>query len=384
MPHITEGTDKKGLALLPGLVDLRAHLSDPGQNHKESLEEILTTATRGGVTSIIAQPTTDPPLDKASTIRSIIERTKTLKGAHLYFTGALTVGLMGKQLAEIGLMKTMGIVGISNGNRTVQNTTILNRALTYASMFTLPIHLHAMDNDLSKEGLMHTSALSTKMGLKGIPAIAEELEVMRLLIFAKTLNARIHISHISSKGAVERIKVAKQQGINISADVCHHHIALTQDAIEEYRTHTKILPPLREEQDREALLTGLKEGTIDAIVSDHKAQNPDTKRLPFAQASFGAVGLQTLLPITLDLWRNGVLSLNEAIRRVTLIPATIANIKAGTLEQGAQADITLVDLEQKVKITKDHIWGKCKNTPYENTFLQGNVEETFVAGNKIY
>lgn len=382
--HITQGIDKKGLILMPGLVDLRVHLSDPGVRHKESLENIILLATRGGVTSMVAQPTTTPPLDNASILHSMMARKNAIKGAHLYFTGALTAKLQGRQLAEMGLMKNIGIVAVSNGDNPVKDTLILKRAFLYASTFDLPIHMHALDCDLSKDGMINASSLSTKMGLRGIPAIAETLEVIRLITLAKALKAKLHISHISCLGAIEHIRQAKRQNLPISTDVCHHHLALTENAIADYRTYTKILPPLRSEQDRRALLLAVKDGTIDAIVSDHKAQDLDVKRVPFVQASFGAIGLQTLLPITLDLWRNGTMSLNQAVRCITLAPSTIADIAAGTLDVGASADVILVDPDEKIIIDKHYLGGKCQNSPYEGTILRGRVKETFVSGSQLY
>ena len=381
--HITNGTDMNGLTLIPGIVDMRIHLNDPGQTHKESLEETLTHALHGGITQVMAQPDTNPVLDNASRIRTILYRASEIKGADLNIIGAITKDLNGKEIAEIGLMNQAGINAFSNGDTTITNTMVLGRAIQYASMFNTSFHMHAMDSGLSQGGMVHESQSSTKLGLKGISPLAEILETSRLITLIQGFNVNLHISHVSCKKTVEIIRNAKANDIKITADVCHHHLALSEDAIGDYKTHTKIIPPLRSVDDRLALIAGVKDGTIDAIVSDHRAEDQDSKRLPFAQAGFGAIGLQTLLPIALSLYHSGDMTLLEVIKSLTIKPSKINKLDSGTLSKGLSADFVIIDPNKTIEINKTTTLGKCKNTPYELTSLTGAVIQTYKNGERL-
>ena len=381
--HITDGTDMNGLTLIPGIVDMRVHLKDPGQHHKESLEETLTNALHGGITHVIATPDTSPTMDNAGNIKTLLGRAEKINKASLSVMGAITKDLQGKEIAEIGLMHKAGVKNYSNGDVAISNTMVLGRAFQYASMFDVTFHMHAMDCDLSRDGMVHESASSSKLGLKGISPLAEVLEIDRLIRIARTFNTKLHISHISCEGAVDTIRQAKAEGVNITADVCHHHIALCEDAIGDYKTYTKIMPPLRTNSDRLSLIAGLKDGTIDAIVSDHKAEDPDSKRLPFAQAGFGAIGTQTLLPITLSLYHNKDMTLLDTIKLITINPSKINNLLHGTLSINSPADFAIIDLNKIIEINKETTLGKCKNTPYELTTLMGTVVQVYKNGQQL-
>ncbi len=382
--HIKGGIDMKGLALLPAIVDLRVNLST--QNN--DLCDTLKIAAKSGITTVVAQPDTTPILDCPEVINSVMDQgrniLKTHGGAKLLINGALTNNLDSKHVAQIGLMREVGIVGLSNGNNSIFDTLVLLRVFQYASMFDLTVHMHPMDYYLANKYDVSTSFEATKLGLKGTDPIAEELEIRRLVTIASKFKVPLHLSHISTLGAIKAISEAKAEGKLVSADVCHHHITLNESSIDDYRTHTKIIPPLRSEIDRLALINALKDGTIDCIVSDHKTRSSDLKRLPFCQASFGATGLQTLLPFTLKLVENGFLSINQAIRCISSNPAKVAKIKDLPLTINSCADFTIVDLNKKIELNNNNILGKYKNTPYENYIVKGKIVETFIDGIKVY
>ncbi len=385
-PHITSGDDMGGLTLIPGIVDMRMHLKDPGEYHKESLQETLSYALHSGITHIVAQPDTDPVMDTAGRITTLQDRAQNAQrkysGADLTILGAITKSLNGQEIAEIGLMQKNGTTGFSNGNNSIKNTMVLRHAFEYASNFDCTFHMHASDADLSRDGLVHESN-STKLGLKGISAMAESLEIQRLISFSTKFNVKLHISHLSTKEGVEIIRQAKIDGVKITADVCHHHIAMCEDAIGEYKTFTKITPPLCGVEDRIALIEGLKDGTIDAVVSDHKADDSDSKRLPYAQAGFGALGLQTLLPITLSLYKNKHMSLIDSIKLITKNPSEINGLSNSSLSKGYPANFAVIDLNASNEITKETTLGKCKNTPYESMTLKGKVIHMYKNGKKV-
>ena len=373
-----------GACLAPGLVDMRVQLGEPGAEHKETFASGTAAAAAGGVTSLACLPNTDPVIDDPAMVEFVARRARQLKRAKVYPFGAVTKGCAGSQLAEMALLREAGAVGFTDGHRAVADSLVMRRALDYVSVLGGRIIQHPEDPALAQGGAMNEGEIATRLGLAGIPAVAEVIMVERDLRLIELTGALYHVAHISTAAAVDAVRRAKAQGLPVTAEAAPHHFALNEFEVEGYRTFAKVSPPLRSEADRRAVVEGLADGTIDVIASDHCPQDQDSKRLPFAQAEFGAVGLETLLPVSLQLVHEGRLGLLELLGKLTRAPAELLGLDAGRLRRGAPADLVLFDLEAPVRIREEDLHSLSKNTPFEGRLMQGKVLRTLVDGRTIY
>jgi dihydroorotase len=376
--------DGRGACLAPGLVDMRVQLGEPGAEHKETYASGTAAAAAGGVTSFACLPNTVPPIDDPAMVEFVARRARQLKRAKVYPYGAITKAYAGKDLAELALLKEAGAVGFTDGHRAVADGLVMRRAMAYASAIDGLIVQHPEDPALAADGVMNEGEVATRLGLAGIPALAEVVVVERDLRLVELTGARYHVAHLSTAAAIEAVRAAKARGLPVTAEAAPHHFALNELEVEGYRTFAKVSPPLRSEDDRRAVVSGLADGTIDVIASDHCPQDQDSKRLPFAQAEFGVVGLETLLPISLQLVHDGAMSLLEALRKLTCAPADLLGLEAGRLRRGAPADLILFDPEAPARIREDDLRSLSKNTPFEGRLVQGRILRTLVDGRTIF
>lgn len=382
-PYGIESVDCRGLHLAPGVVDARAHTGEPGEEHKETLESAAIAATVGGVTSLALLPDNEPPFDDASLIEFVARRARQIKLTNMYAYGALTVGLEGKELAEIGLLAEAGAVAFTDADHAVGNAQVMRRALYYAKAFDALI-VHLPQEPTLSGGVMTSGVMATRLGLSGTPPLAEVMMVERDIRLVEMTGGRMHLTKISTAESVKAIAAAKARGLKITCDTAPPYFALNDLAVGDYRTFGKLVPPLRSESDREAIVAGLKDGTIDAIVSDHRPQDQDSKRVPFAQAEPGGIGLETLLPVSLELVHNGHLTLPQLFRRLSATPARLFNLPGGKLAKGAPADLVLFDSARAWKIDRAEIWSKTKNSPFDERPVEGMVMATILGGRTIY
>lgn len=384
VPDGIETVDCRGHVLAPGLVDMRVQLREPGQEHKETLASASATAAAGGVTSMACLPNTHPILDEVSLIEFVERRAQEVGGVNIHPYAALTRGFNGKDLTEMGLLAAAGAIGFTDAVQTVGDSLVMRRALSYALPFGLLIVQHPEDPGLADGGAMNEGELSTRLGLPGIPAAAEVMIIERDLRLVEVTDGRYHAAHVSTSAGVAAIREAKRKGLNVTCDTAPPYFALNEMAVGDYRTFAKVSPPLRSETDRQAVVEGLKDGTIDAIASDHAPHDQDSKRLPFAQAEFGIVGLETLLPLTLELYHNEHISLLDAIGLLTHRPADILSLEAGHLKAGAPADLVLIDIDTPRRIDSSEFRSKSKNTPFDERPVQGRALRTVVGGRGIF
>lgn len=384
VPSGVEVVDCHGACIAPGLIDIRVNLREPGEEHKESFETACAAAAVGGVTSMVCLPNTDPPIDDVALIEFVARRAREVRGARIYPYGAVTRGLKGAEIVEMGLMSLAGAVAFTDATRAVADAVVMRRALNYARTFDALIVQHPEEPALAAEGDMNEGEVSTRLGLAGIPACAEAIMIERDLALVALTGARYHAAHISTRDAVECIRRAKDAGLSVTCDTAPHYFTLNETAVGDYRTFAKVSPPLRSEEDRRAIEAAVLDGTIDAIASDHAPHDQDSKRLPFEQAAFGAVGLETLLPLTLELVHNRRLSLLEAVKRLSTAPAALLGLPAGTLKRGAPADIVLFDPEKPWLIEEKKLRSKSKNSPYDARPVQGQVARTIVGGRTVF
>ena len=376
--------DCAGHALCPGLVDIRVQLREPGEEHKGTLASAGKAAAAGGITTMVCLPNTEPVIDDMSVVEFIARRARKLGLAKVYAYGAVTKGLEGRELAEIGMLSEAGAVAFSDGVKAVGDAQVMRRALSYAGTFGLLIVQHAEEPSLASDGVMNQGETATRLGLTGIPREAEIIMVERDIRLAEMTAGRLHFAHLSTAEAIEAVRRAKARGLNITCDTAPPYFALNETAIGDYRTFMKLSPPLRSEEDRQAVVEGLKDGTIDAIASDHAPHDEDAKRLPFAQAAFGGVGLETLLAISLELHHNGHLTLLDVLRLLTVAPAELLALPAGKLEEGGAADLVLFDAERGWKVDADTLHSKSKNSPFDGRPVQGRVLRTVVDGRAVF
>ncbi len=376
--------DCGGLILAPGLVDIRVQLREPGEEHKGTLASAGRAAAAGGVTSMVCLPNTDPVIDDMSVVEFIARRTRLLELAKVYTYGAVTKGLKGRELAEIGMLAESGALAFTDGVRAVADAQVMRRALAYAGTYDLLVVQHPEEPSLAADGDMNAGETATRLGLTGIPAEAEVIMVERDIRLAALTGGRIHFAHLSTAAAVEAVRRAKGDGVSVTCDTAPPYFALNETAVGDYRTFAKLSPPLREESDRQAVVEGLKDGIIDAIASDHAPQDEDAKRQPFAQAAFGGIGLETLLPVSLELFHNGHLGLIDAMGLLTCAPARLMGLEAGRLEKGAPADLVLFDAERGWKVVSDRFLSKSKNSPFDGRPVQGRVALTVVDGRAVH
>jgi len=376
--------DVKGLWIVPGLIDLHVHLREPGQEYKEDIETGARAAAAGGFTTICCMPNTRPVNDQRTVTELIVRRAREVAAVRVRPIGAITAGLEGKALADIGDMKEGGIVAISDDGRPVMNAGLMRRALEYARTFDLPVVQHAEDLDLSEGGSMNEGAVATRIGVKGQPACAESAMVARDLEIVEWTGARYHVAHVSTARTVALVRDAKRRGLPVTCEVTPHHLALTDDACAHYDTRTKVMPPLRTAADQEALLEGLADGTIDCIATDHAPHSPVEKDVEFECAAPGMLGLETALPIILDFVRMGSLDERRAIAALTGGPARAFGLSGGGLAVGAVADLCVIDPERPMTITAEDLASKSKNTPFLGQTLAGRAVLTLVEGRCVF
>ncbi len=377
-----EEIDAKGKIVTPGLIDMHVHLREPGRSDKETIETGSHCAARGGFTSVVCMPNTTPAADNTGTIAFIKQRAAEAACVNVFPTGAITKELKGEELAPIGSLKKAGVVAITDDGHCVQNNELMRRAVEYAKMFSLPVLDHCQDYHLTADGVMNEGYWSTALGLRGWPAIGEDVIVTRNIIIAELTDWHIHCQHISSARSVQLIREAKKRGVRISGEACPHHFTLTEEALKTYNTNFKMNPPLRTERDRQALLEGLADGTIEIIASDHAPHCSYEKEVEFDFAPFGIIGLETELALSLELVRKKLVGLAQLVEKFTVNPARLLRLDKGTLSVGADADITIVDLDRPWTYDVNESASKSRNSPFHGWKLKGKAVAT-VAGGKI-
>ena len=383
IPSREKVIDLKGKHIFPGLVDMRVFVGEPGFEYKENFRTLSEAALSGGVTSVVTMPNTNPVIDNVSIVDFLRRRGRDKSKINIFPTAALTVNTEGENMTEFGLLQGKGIIGFTDGIKTIQNPRIMNRIMNSASDLNSLIIQHAEDAELSKDGMINDGIIATKLGLQGIPVSAELLILERDLTLLEYNNCRYHISQISSASSVEIIRERKKK-VNFSCGVSINNLSLNENDIGDFKTFLKLSPPLRTEDDRNALVQGLVDETIDVIVSDHKPEDEENKRLTFAQAETGASGIETLLPLSLELYHNGSVNLETIIKTLTSSPAKILKINKGNLSIGNDADFCIVDINKPWVVRKEKLISKSKNTPIEDKKLQGKVMNTFVNGEELF
>jgi len=376
--------DAKGLVVAPGLIDLSARLREPGYEYKATLESEMDAAVAGGVTSLACPPDTDPPLDEPGLVDMLRRRAKALSRARVYPIGALTVKLEGATLTEMGQLTDAGCVAFSQANAPLADTQVLWRALQYAATFGYPVWLRAEDAWLAKGGVSHDGEVATRLGLPGIPPFAETVALATLLELVRATRARVHVCRLSTAGAVELMRRAKQEGLPVTCDVAVHHVHLCDMDLGYFDSQCRLEPPLRSQRDRDALSRALAEGVVDCLCSDHTPVDEDGKHLPFALAEPGATGLELLLPLTLKWGQAHGLGLAATLARITSEPARVLGVRAGRLAPGAPADLVVFDPSAPVRVSAETLKSQGKNTPFMGYELAGRVRCTIVEGNVVY
>jgi dihydroorotase len=379
-----EVIDGRGLCLAPGLVDMRVQLREPGAEHMESIESGGQAAAAGGVTTMVALPNTEPPVDDVSVVEFLARRAREVRLAKVHTYAAATKGLAGKRLTEMGLLAANGAVGFTDGTKAVADALVMRRVLSYARTFDLLVLQHPEEPSLGGAGEVNEGEIATRLGLPAITPAAEIIMVERDLRLVEITGARYHAAHLSTAAGIEAIRRAKAQGLPVTCDTAPPYFTLNETAIGDYRTFAKLSPPLRSEWDRRAVVEGLRDGTIDAIASDHAPWDQDSKRLPFSSAAYGIVGLETLLTLSLELYHNRHLSLIEVMARLTRNPAHILRLPAGRLAKGAPADLVLFDPDEPWRISTDEFRSKSKNAPFDGRPVQGRVVRTIVDGRTVF
>ena len=385
--NIPSGADKIDLkknVLIPGIVDMRVFVGEPGFEYKENFRTLSNAALSGGVTSVVSMPNTSPVIDNVSMVDFLKRRGRDKSKINIFPAATLTKNTDGKQMTEFGLLKRKGIIAFTDGIKTVQDPQVMSRIMNFASQSDSLIMQHAEDNILSKNGLINEGEISTRLGLKGIPFLAEKIIVERDLSFLEEYFCRYHISQVSSKKTISVIRKAKKEGKIFTTGVSINNLSLNENDIGDFKTFLKLSPPLRTENDRVSLVEAVNDGTIDVIVSDHKPEDEESKRLTFSQAATGATGVETLLPLVLELYHNKSIKLNKLIASITSNPAKILGINKGSLDKGKDADLCIFDLDKPWIVNKNDLKSKSKNTPIENRKMQGQILKTFLKGEALY
>ena len=375
--------DLKGKHIFPGLVDMRVFVGEPGYEYKENFRTLSNAALSGGVTSAVTMPNTDPIIDNVSIVDFLKRRGRDKSKINIFPTASLTKGSEGTNMTEFGLLQSKGIIGFTDGTKTIQNTRVMARIMNSANDLDSLIMQHAEDFELSKDGMINEGIIATKLGLQGIPEMAELIIIERDLTLLNYIKCRYHISQISSGKSVDLIR-DKKENLKFSCGVSINNLSLNENDIGDFKTFLKLSPPLRTEEDRVNLVQGLKDETIDVIVSDHKPEDEEQKRLTFAQAATGATGIETLLSLSLELYHNESLKLNTIIKALTSNPAKILKIDKGNLNVGNDADFCIVDVNKPWIVKQENLISKSKNTSIENKKLQGKVTNTFVKGEELF
>jgi len=380
LPSDAEKIDLNQSILMPGIVDMRVFVGEPGYEYKENFRTLSNAALSGGVTSVVSMPNTNPVIDNVSMVDFLKRRGRDKSRINIFPAASLTKNTDGKQMTEFGLLQRKGIVAFTDGTKTVQDPQLMSRIMSFASQSQSLIIQHAEDNILSKGGLINEGEISTRLGLQGIPSVAEKIIVERDLSFLEEYFCKYHVSQISSKKTVSVIRKAKSEGKTFTAGVSINNLSLNENDIGDFKTFLKLSPPLRTEEDRLSLVEGINDGVIDVIVSDHKPEDEESKRLTFSQAATGASGIETLLPLSLELFHNKSIDLIKLIAAMTSKPAQILNINKGNLDKGNDADLCIVDINKPWVVNKNELNSKSKNTPIEGRKLQGQVLKTYVKG----
>ncbi|MBB3743491.1 dihydroorotase [Rhizobium anhuiense] len=376
--------DCTGLVATPGLVDARVHIGEPGGEHRETIASASRAAAAGGVTSIIMMPDTDPVIDDIALVEFVKKTARDTAAVNVYPAAAITKGLAGEEMTEIGLLMQAGAVAFTDAHSSVHDTQVLRRIMTYAREFGAVISCETRDKYLGANGVMHEGLFASWLGLSGIPKEAELIPLERDLRIAALTRGRYHAAMISVPESVEAIERARSRGAKVTSGISINNLALNENDIGEYRTFFKLYPPLRPEDDRVAMVEALASGAIDIIVSSHDPQDVDTKRLPFAEAEDGAIGLETMLAAALRLYHGGQVSLMRLIDAMSTRPAEIFGLAAGTLKPGAAADIALIDLDEPWLVAKDMLLSRSKNTPFEDARFSGRAVATYVSGKLVH
>jgi dihydroorotase len=377
--------DAAGKIVTPGLIDLHVHLREPGQEDLETVASGAMAAAAGGFSAVCAMPNTDPVTDNQAAVGFIVSQAQRAGKARVYPIGAISLGQKGQQLAEFGELVGAGAIAVSDDGKPVVSSHLMRTALEYARTFGIPVADHCEDPTLSAGGAMHEGLVSTRLGLKGVPAAAEEIMVARDILLARHTGGHVHLCHMSTRGSIDLIRRAKEQGIRVTAEACPHHFTLTHEACEGYDTNAKMNPPLREPEDREAIRQGLRDGTIDAICTDHAPHHYDAKEREFDDAPNGIIGLETALGLAItELVEGGLMTLCDLVNRMSTAPARIFNLPGGTLAPGAPGDLTITDPKATWTVTPSEFYSRSRNTPFAGRRLTGRAEVTIVRGQIVY
>jgi len=376
--------DAKGCIVCPGLIDMHVHFREPGFEYKETIESGCQSAVAGGFTSVAVMPNTNPVNDNRSVTELILSLAKSKGGIKVHPIGAITEGLAGKRLSEMADLRDAGAIAFSDDGCPVMNNELMRRAFEYSKMFNLPLIQHSEMLDLTEGGCMNEGAVSTELGLKGMPTEAEDIMVYRDIALLEKTGGRLHVAHISSGNSVDLVRHAKAKGLPVTCEVAPHHFTLTDEAVRGYDTNTKMSPPLRSIKDIEKIKEGLKDGTIDIIATDHAPHDIIDKQVEYQNACFGIVGLETALPLTLKLVDEKILSMSDAIRKLTATPAQIFNLDAGNLSIGSEADVLIFNPDIKYSIDVSKFHSKSKNSPFDGWKVKGKVLHTLARGKVIY
>ena len=383
LPSREKPIDLKGKYIFPGLVDMRVFVGEPGYEYKENFRTLSNAALSGGVTSVVTMPNTNPIIDNVSIVDFLKRRGRDKSKINIFPCASLTKNIEGTNMTEFGLLQNKGIIAFTDGVKTIQNPRLMSRIMNSAKDLGCLIMQHAEDHELAKNGMINSGIIASKLGLSGIPEIAERILIERDLTLLEKVKCRYHISQLSSQKSVETIRYRKEI-VKFTSGVSINNLSLNENDIGDFRTFLKLSPPLRTEEDRLALVQGLKDGLIDVIVSDHKPEDEESKRLTFAQAATGASGIETLLSLSLELYHNGSLKLETVIKALTSNPAKILKINKGNLSIGNDADLCVVDIDKPWIVKKEKMISKSKNTSIEDKKLQGKVTNTFVKGKELF
>ena len=378
--------DGKGKIAVPGLIDVHSHLREPGEEGKETIYTGTRAAAKGGITTVFCMPNTKPVIDNAPTVEFVLLKAQKEGLVNVFPIGCATKGSHGAELSEVGVLKKAGIIAVSDDGLPISNSQIMRRTLEYTKMFKLPVISHSEDKELSKNGVMNEGKNSMVLGLRGIPKQSEEVMVSRDIMLAELTGGYLHVAHVSTAGSVDLVRQAKRKGIKVTAETCPHYFTLADDVVRVYNANTKMNPPLREQEDIDAIKQGLADGTIDCIATDHAPHMQEEKNREFDLAPFGIIGFETILSLILnELVDTGVLSLSEAISKMTSNPAKIFNLEGrGTLKEGSIADITIIDPKYSYEFKKENIISKSKNSPFIGRQFKGGAVMTIVAGNIVW
>ena len=379
-----EVIDAEGLTVFPGLIDMHCHLREPGFEYREDIKTGTKSAAKGGFTSVCCMPNTKPVCDNAAVVEGILRKAEQVGSCNVFPIGAASKGLEGKEISEMGLMKEAGIVAVSDDGKPIATANLLKKVLEYASDFDIPVLNHCEVMSIS-EGAMNEGAISTSLGLRGIPAIAEEIMISRDILTAEYLDMPIHICHVSTRKGIDIIRQAKKRGVKVTCETCPHYFSLTEECCQTYDTNFKMNPPLRTEDDRIAVIEGLKDGTIDCIVTDHAPHHIDEKDIEFSLANNGIIGFETAFAVGYTyLVKTGKLSLTEMVKTMTTNPSNILKLGRGTMDKGMPADVMFADLNENFVYTKEEILSKAANSPYIGSELTGRVKLTIAGGSITY